>query len=195
MKRTLLLLCLLLFSHVTRADDWQTPSVQRAALALSRRAMTHYFATGTTLTLPRDVPSALRKRGALFVTIEKQGQIQPRGCRGTIRPNFATIGDEIIRNSLAALTRDATQPPLRRDELARCRISLTLVQRVSPIQNPAQSSEEFGLVARAGERWGVVLPYEGRDQTTRAAWARRKAGLPSSAAVEWLELRAVRFRE
>jgi AMMECR1 domain-containing protein len=178
------------------ANQLRTPKVQKAALDLSRRAMTQYLRDRTTLRLPADLPSPLRKRGAVFVTVEKQGRITPRGCRGTLDPITPSLAHEIVRNSIAACIRDANEPPLRANELPHCLISLTVVLRTSPITSITQhDAAENGLIALSGSQMGIVLPYEGRDAQTKLLWARRKAGVGDKTPVQLLELFAIRFRE
>ena len=174
----------------------QSVPVQRAALALSRRAATQFLADKTIITPPQNLPTALNRRAAVFVTIEKRGQIAPRGCRGTLQPITSTLAQEIIRNTVAACTRDAQQPPLRKNELPNCLFSLTVVTRVQPISNLSQhDATRNGLIAQNGSRIGVVLPFEGRDARTQLSWARRKAGLRDHERAQLFELFAVRFRE
>lgn len=181
-------------------DNWtqqlRSPQVQRAALALSRRAVAQFLQNGTTLRVPQNIPAALKQRAGVFVTIEKLGQITPRGCRGTLQPITNTLAQEIVRNSVAACIRDATQPPLRRDELGQCRISLSIVIRVQPISSLAQhDANHNGLIAQNGSRIGVVLPFEGHDAQTQLEWARRKAAIKTNETAQLSEMFAVRFRE
>lgn len=183
-----------------RADDWAaqlaTPSVQNVALRLSRRAMQTFLKSGATISVPAALPPALKRRGAVFVTVEKRGETMPRGCRGTLQPVSRSLAEEIVRNSIAACSRDRRVAPLRLAELPRCLISLTVVLSARPISSIAQhDAQHNGLVARRGSKIGIVLPYEGRDAATQLQWARRKAGLKENASAQLYELVAVRFRE
>jgi AMMECR1 domain-containing protein len=174
----------------------ENPRVQRAALQLARDALSHFFQEGKVLPTPEELPAALRKRGAVIVTIEKKNRVAPRGCRGTLQPRYATLGEEIIRNAIAAATRDAREKPLQKTELKECRISLTVILEMRPIQNLSQHDvQNCGLIAQRGERIGLVLPYEGKDAPTQWKWARAKAGLKENEKAQMLEVEAVRFRE
>jgi AMMECR1 domain-containing protein len=200
MRLSFLFFLLLASVFPARADDWaaqlQTPPVQKAALGLARRAMQTFLSSGQTIPVPHDVPPALKRRGAVFVTVEKRGQITPRGCRGTLQPISRTLGEEIVRNAIAACSRDRRVAPLRANELPQCLISLTVVLRVQPLASLAgHDAENNGLIARSGSRIGIVLPYEGRDAVTQEKWAKQKAGLSAGASAQLLELVAVRFRE
>lgn len=174
----------------------QNPRVQAAALSLARHTLEAYFKDGRTLALPADLHPALQQRAGVVVTVEKRGQVRPRGCRGTLQPRYATLGEEIVRNSIAAATRDATEKPLQAGELKDCRISLTIILSIRPIQNLSQHDvARCGLIAQKGERIGLVLPFEGKDAATQWKWARQKAGLRDGEKAQMLEVEAVRFRE
>ena len=95
-----------------------------------------------------------------------------------------------------AATRDAREKPLQKDELAGCKISLTIILSVKPIQSLAQhDARRCGLIAQRGNKIGLVLPYEGKDARTQWKWARAKAGLKDDERAQMLEVEAVRFRE
>ena len=200
--RALFIFSILFFANAaTRADEsprkaLTNPRVQNAALQLARTALSHFFRTGKVLPTPADLPDALKKRGAVIVTLEKKNRVAPRGCRGTLQPRYKNLGEEIIHNSIAAATRDAREKPLQQNELKVCRISLTIILEMRPIQNLSQHDvENCGLIAQRGERIGLVLPYEGKDAQTQWKWARAKAGLKENEKAQMLEVEAVRFQE
>ena len=181
---------------VPNIQDLQAPIVQRAALALARASIRQYIANKTTMAVPANCPRALRGRYGVFVTIEKEGRIAPRGCRGTLQPRYGSLAEEIIHNAIAACSRDQSEPPLQSEELPHCLISLTVVLKTEPIPDIGRhDATQNGLIARQGARIGIVLPYEGHDAQTQLLWAKRKAGLGDSAPVQLEELYAVRFRE
>jgi AMMECR1 domain-containing protein len=195
-----LLLIFLLGRSASAADSLQqsleNPRTQKAALSLARRALESYFQNQRVLTPPDDLPAALKQRAGVIVTLEKRGQIRPRGCRGTLQPQYSNLGAEIIHNAIAAATRDATEKPLQSEELKACRISLTFILSVRPIQKLSQHDvSRCGLIAQRGNRIGLVLPFEGRDASTQWKWARQKAGLREGEKAQMLEVEAVRFRE
>lgn len=200
--RALLILSIFLLANtLTRADEsprtaLENPRVQSAALQLARTALSHFLATGKVLPVPDALPEALQKRAAVIVTIEKKNRVAPRGCRGTLQPRYKNLGEEIIHNAIAAATRDAHEKPLQQSELKECRISLTIILEMRPIQNLSQHDvQNCGLIAERGERIGLVLPYEGKDAPTQWKWARAKAGLRDNEKAQMLEVVAVRFRE
>ncbi len=184
------------YSDVVLESALENPRLQATALAIARRALNAHFQNRPLPPLPDDLPAALQRRVGVIVTIEKPGRIQPRGCRGTLQPSYATLGEEIARNAVAAATRDAREKPLLQNELKLCRISLTVILAVRPIQNLSQHNVvRNGLIAQRGDRIGLVLPYEGKDAATQWRWARAKAGLQDYEKAQMLEVEAVRFRE
>jgi AMMECR1 domain-containing protein len=177
-------------------SELQAPAVQRAALHLAREAIRRYLADKSIAPVPADCPVALRRRFGVFVTIEKEGRIAPRGCRGTLQPSQDSLADEIVHNAIAACSRDRAEPPLLAEELPHCLISLTVVWKTEAIANINQhDAQHNGLIARQGSRIGIVLPYEGHDANTQLLWAKRKAGLADTADVQLEELYAIRFRD
>jgi len=178
------------------ARELDSPRVQSCALSLSRRSLVFFLRTGREMKVPDDVLAPLKRRAGVIVTIEKRGQVAPRGCRGTTEPMRESLAREIICNTIAAATRDKRAAPLQAAELSRCRISLTVILQVQPIQNLTEHDvQNCGLMARRGERIGLVLPFEGHVAQVQWRWARLKAGLKASESAQMLEVRAVRFRE
>jgi AMMECR1 domain-containing protein len=112
----------------------------------------------------------------VFVTIEVDGKV--RGCRGSLVARRKTLAEEVTAAATGAAATDPRHRPLQVRELARMRVTLTVIQSLEPLTNLATLTPEQGLVLRQGNRTGVVLPWEGRDPATRLRWAYTKAGLP-----------------
>jgi AMMECR1 domain-containing protein len=182
--------------EVAWRESLESPVVQKQALELARRSLSHFLKTGGVLPLPTGLAPALKRRGGVIATLEKNGQVAPRGCRGTLEPMRESLGEEIIHNIISAATRDKRVKPLKLSELASCRISLSVILSVRSMQNLSQhDASRNGLIAKRGAAIGLVLPYEGRDARVRWDWARRKAGLKEGESAQMLEVEAVRFRE
>lgn len=209
---TCLLFSVLVVLHATPARA-EAPE-PRAVLAHARDAIASMLgarpsgrgvmATGS-VTRPsgqgKPDPSSLRARDGVrswracgvFVTLELDGRV--RGCRGTLDPVTSSLGDEVARNAVAAATNDLRFPPLTRAQLAKVRISVTMVQGLEPIGRVESLRPEEGLVVRSGDRVGVVLPFEGRDPGVRLHWGLRKAGLRAGEPFDLYRMRAIRFAE
>lgn len=198
-------LCLVASGGVAQAQDGGSleirhalndPGVQETALAIARRSLAGWLRDGRIPPLPSKLPPVLRRRLGVIVTLEKPGQVAPRGCRGTLVPSYRNLAEEIAHNAIAAALRDKRVKPLRVDELSSCKISLTVILATKPLQSLAQHDPvNSGLLARKGSSLGLVLPYEGRDSETQWKWAKRKAGLRDEDNASMLEVYAVRFKE
>lgn len=128
----------------------------------------------------------------VFITLEVDGTI--RGCRGSLVARTASLSAEIAEAARSATQHDPRYRPLQARELSKLKITVTLVERLEPIEWPAPLGPEHGLVFRAGDRVGVVLPWEGKDPETRRLWAYRKAGVPVGSSGSFWRLIGQRFR-
>lgn len=104
----------------------------------------------------------LDEPGACFVSL-KQGEAL-RGCIGNLRIS-PTLYDAVVHNAEAAALHDPRFSPLRRDELGRTRIEISLMSPLEPI--PAGTRAELlahlrvgvdGLVLSAGPHSAVFIP-------------------------------------
>jgi AMMECR1 domain-containing protein len=128
----------------------------------------------------------------VFVTIEIRGQV--RGCRGDLVARTKSLEAEVIREARAASGHDPRYAPLQTSDLRAFKVTVTIIDRKEPITDASTLQPEDGLVLQSGGRVGVVLPFEGRDATTRLRWAFRKSGAPNGAHVQLFRLIARRFR-
>jgi AmmeMemoRadiSam system protein B/AmmeMemoRadiSam system protein A len=136
---------------------------------------------------------------ACFVTLRQQGSL--RGCVGSIdavRP----LRDDVRVNARAAALRDPRFPPLARDELARTRIEVSLLERPSAIDFEdrdhllAQLRPGLdGIVLHAGVRRATFLPQVWESIDDRGAFVdalMAKAGLTAGTPVT--QCRFARYR-
>ena len=128
----------------------------------------------------------------VFVTIEVDGKV--RGCRGDLTARTGSLENEVIRFAFEAAAHDPRYRPLQSSELKDFKVTVTIVERQEPLGDISSLRPQEGLVLKRGDRTGVVLPFEGRDATTRLSWAFRKAGVPESEPVRVFRLIARRFR-
>ncbi|BCM91407.1 hypothetical protein IAD21_03279 [Abditibacteriota bacterium] len=130
----------------------------------------------------------------VFVTIERRGKIL--GCRGTLRSTQSSLEREVVNAARSAAAFDPRYRPLRPDDLKDFAVTVSVVERQTPLsmgELPTLSPEE-GLVLQSGERFGIVLPFEGRDPQTRLGWAWKKAGVSPGSSCRLFRLIAQRFR-
>lgn len=154
--------------------------------------------------LAHDAVSAEVKHGApprvewkssplpVFVTIEIGGKVV--GCRGSLVTRTRSLEDEVVLAARAAAMHDPRYRPLTEKDSAACLVTVTIVERLEPIASVDGLSPSDGLVLKAGNRTGVVLPWEGKDPSVRLRWAYRKAGVPPGTPCGLQRLKGERYR-
>jgi AMMECR1 domain-containing protein len=145
----------------------------------------------------RGTPLHAVKKGNLpvqpvFVTIEVGNVI--RGCRGSLTTRTTTLEDEIRLAAQGAAAHDPRYKPLSEKESWSFGLTVTIVESKTPISDVSAITPEDGLALESGGKWGIVLPWEGKDPQVRLTWAYRKAGIPLGASANLFRLRATRFR-
>ncbi len=122
------------------------------------------------------VPDEASAPAAVFVTIEIGGKV--RGCRGGLETRSHSLEEEVIHAAQSASSHDPRYEPLKASDLKEFKVTVTVIDRVEPVGSVDGLRPEDGLVLKAGDATGVVLPFEGRAPATRLQWAFRKAGVP-----------------
>jgi len=156
---------------------------QQRLLAIARRAIEEYLASGRSPQISEADP-ALRKPGAAFVTLRKNGML--RGCIGSLEPTMP-LAQEVRDRAIMAAVRDSRFPPVGADELGELGIEVSVL---SPLRRVASAEEidisKHGVMVVSGARRGVYLPQVARE----TGWGREallthlceeKAGLPGDA--------------
>ena len=130
----------------------------------------------------------------VFVTIERSGKIL--GCRGTLRTTQSSLEREVVRAARSASVGDPRYRPLSPSDLIGFRVTVSVVEAQTPLSmgDLDSLSPEDGLVLQSGERFGIVLPFEGRDPQIRLGWAWKKAGVAPGSPCRLFRLKAQRFR-
>ncbi len=128
----------------------------------------------------------------VFVTVEKKGTVV--GCRGALECRTRSLEEEVLLAARAAAQHDPRYRPLTPSDLAGFQVTVTVVERLEPLDRVDSLRPADGLVLRSGAKIGVVLPWEGKDPTVRLAWAYRKAGVPVGATCELSRMKAERAR-
>jgi hypothetical protein len=128
----------------------------------------------------------------VFVTIERRGRVI--GCRGSLKCRGRSLEEEVALAARAAAAHDPRYPPLTRADLGEFLVTVTVVDRLQPLECVAALDPAEGLVLRSGGRTGVVLPWEGRQPALRLKWAYRKAGVAPGTDCKLYRLIAERWR-
>lgn len=136
----------------------------------------------------------LKEKSGTFITIKKNGKL--RGCIGTYLPTQINIAQEIIRNAVAAATKDYRFGPIQKEELPNLSYIVYILSYPEPVKDiNTLNPKKFGIVVRTGPlafpneesvvfnglvpyRTGVLLPdLEGVDTIERQiSIACRKGG-------------------
>jgi AmmeMemoRadiSam system protein A len=142
-------------------------------------------------------PEMTIKRGC-FVSIKKVPQGELRGCIGTIHPMRDSLWEEIVSNARAAASEDPRFPPLGTKELARCHVSVDILEEPTLIEDLSDLDPSiYGVIVEGGGRKGVLLPdLEGVETADRQiSMAMRKAGIGVGERVVLYRFKVNRFTE
>lgn len=101
----------------------------------------------------------LSEPGACFVTLTQQGRL--RGCIGSLEA-WEPLLDDVRHNAVAAAFRDPRFPRLRRDELDRTTIEVSVLSPSEPLRC---TSESDAMAQLRPHRDGVILRYGGHRAT------------------------------
>lgn len=149
---------------------------------LARKTIEYYVREGQELEPPRELLVEMQRRAGAFVTIRRHGQL--RGCIGTIQPTCDNVAEEVIRNAIAAATRDPRFSPLSPSELADLEVKVDVLGEPEPVSGPEElDPKRYGLIVQSVRHtWkrGLLLPdLEGIDSVEKQVfWTRHhKAGI------------------
>lgn len=156
----------------------------RRAVHLAREALTAYVDRRERIT-PKDLPPAFSERAGVFVTLHEAGEL--RGCIGYPEP-VMELGRAIVDSAINAGANDPRFPRVRREELPRIDIEVTVLTPPRPyaVRNRdlplAVQVGSHGLIVRRGIWSGLLLPQVatewGFDATDFLCQTCIKAGLP-----------------
>lgn len=139
------------------ADEYKQQMLEAA-----RHSLTAAVQKKTYRPSRRDYDEHLFDRGAVFVTLHKNGELQ--GCIGSLYPRQAVIAD-IAENAKAAALDDARFSPLLPEELSSVKVSISLLTGYEKIDYRDEDDLLLqlrpnidGVVIRDGNRQGLFLP-------------------------------------
>ena len=131
-------------------------SEQKEVLLKVARESAQAAARGEGYTPPKTEDAELLRPAAVFVTLNKSGQL--RGCIGTVEPRQPLI-QAVAEMARAAALEDPRFPPVRPAEVPQVAIDisvLTPAQRVSDVSKIEVG--RHGLIIQDGHRRGLLLP-------------------------------------
>ena len=149
---------------------------------LARQAIETYVSTQRVMKLSSSFPENLLTRQAgVFVTIQEEGEL--RGCLGSLKPKTKCVGDEIIRNAIAAATKDQRFEPLKTSDFDNIVLTVDVIQNVIPILSITDlDPAHYGVIVEWVGKHASLLPgLPGVDTPEKQVEiAKRKAGIPAS---------------
>jgi len=112
----------------------------------------------------------------VFVTLSTNGK--PRACWGSVYPSHNNLTESIVYTTIGALTKDYRYKPISAHEWKNLKPQVTIIERIEPIESiQSQNPLRDGLMLRAGNKSGVILPGEASDATYQLVRCKLKAGL------------------
>jgi AmmeMemoRadiSam system protein A len=167
---------------------------EHAFVSLARQAIRHYLTTGEHLTPIDELFVEWQRPAAVFVSLKHHGEL--RGCIGTCVATQPSLVWEIIQNAVDAATADPRFPPVTLADMEEMLISIDVLASPEKLDNEAQlDPQRYGVIVRAGERGGVLLPDIPQVTTAegQVAIARRKAGIRPDEPVEIYRFEVTRY--
>lgn len=163
---------------------------------LARNNIDNYFKTGKPLSV-EDIADRelLNDKKGVFVSLKIRGEL--RGCIGTIEAATASVGEEILKNSLSAAFNDPRFSPLREEELYEIDISVDLLYPTEKCSFSELDPDNYGVIVTSGRKRGLLLPnLQGVDsKEQQVSIALQKAGIASSEPYEIERFKVERFKE
>jgi len=134
---------------------------------LARRTVEQYLTTGKTLKTLEDVPSKLKERCGVFVTIKKAqrgGDQELRGCIGLPYPT-KMLAEAVVDSAISSATQDPRFYPMKAEELNQVVFEVSVLTPPEPVkvENPKEYCSRIkvgqdGLVIERGYYKGLLLP-------------------------------------
>ena len=155
-----------------------TPEEGRELLALARKVIEDFLATGDRLRPDLEDPKLREKRG-VFVTLKTDGDL--RGCIGYPLPH-KPLAEAVAEMAVAAASQDFRFEPLSAGELARTEVEVSVLSLPVPVGRPEEVEVgRHGIVISKGRCRGLLLPQvpreHGWDRETYLRNGCLKAGL------------------
>lgn len=162
----------------------------RTTVHLAREALTNYIGMKKVIEL-ENLPPVFKEMRGVFVTLHEDGDL--RGCIGYPMP-ILPLGRAIVDSAINAGSRDPRFPRVRKEELGRIEVEVTILTPPEPYTEPKKKLPELvqigrdGLIVTRGPYTGLLLPQVapewGFNSMEFLAQTCVKAGLPADA---WLD--------
>jgi len=134
----------------------------RLAVKLARKTVETYVTKAKKIAPPKDLPEVFDEKRGVFVTLNTiRGDL--RGCIGFPYP-VLPLKEGIIEAAIGAAAQDPRFPPVRKEELERIKIEVTILTtpqklNVKPTELPKKIVVgKHGLIVKKGFYQGLLLP-------------------------------------
>ena len=129
-------------------------------IKLARAAAEEYVKSQGYLLAPAHVPPSLRLQQACYVAIFENPGHRPRASFGHPLPKRGTLCEEVIMNTIEAITQ-STHHPLRQIDLPHLVYRVTVLGPLERISRPEHlNPEKYGLYLRSDKgRVSIILPH------------------------------------
>lgn len=162
-------------------------SVGQVLLDAAWASIRHGLASGSPVKarVEDSAPEVLRRPGAVFVTLNRHGQL--RGCIGSAVA-WRPLAEDLVENAFKAAFRDPRFPPLSEAELADLELSLSVLTPPVPLRFTDEADllaqlrvRTDGLIIEDGGMRALFLPSVWEqlpDKRRFLAHLKAKAGMP-----------------
>jgi uncharacterized protein len=155
---------------------------QNLLLDLARNAVQTTVQKGRKLPAVESLSPLLREKRGVFVTLWMEGEL--RGCIGFPYP-VKPLAEAVQEAAVSAALQDPRFHPVRAEEIPRLEIEISVLTPPKPIEPRQIQIGVHGLIARSGNRSGLLLPQVAMEYHWDAeAFLEQtcvKAGLPQDA--------------
>lgn len=132
-----------------------TEEEKKELLQLARNAIIENITNGNVLDKAVSNQKFKTER-AVFVTIKRKGKL--RGCIGHIQP-IMPLYQSVIKNAVAACSRDPRFPPMKEEELRDMEIEISILSPLKPLRDTEKVQVgKHGLYIVKGMKSGLLLP-------------------------------------
>lgn len=127
-------------------------------VSLARLALETHVKKGKQIDVPDYLPDKLLNTTAgVFVTLTSQGGL--RGSMGSAAPMESCLAADIIRNAIAAGTRDPRFDPVKSHELEDLSYTVDILEPPQALQQVDElKGARYGVIAQSGLKKGILLP-------------------------------------
>lgn len=151
-------------------------------IKLAKSAAEHWVKAGEMLPLPTSLPGELYRQRACYISILENPGRRLRSMAGSPLPGQATLAQEIIANTISAVTQHPHRR-IRRADLSYLSYSVALLGPLQRINDSQQLNPHyFGLYVKSSRgNAALLLPHREGIETAndQVATALREAGIDS----------------